>query len=301
MQPLVETRKLKKNIDDFTLGPIDLRIEPGTVTALVGNNGSGKSTLLKLLMFLAKSDSGEIKIAGQPVCGEDESWKTYIAYQPQTIVGYHPFTGLLLRDMISCWYPDWDEALFRRMVDCFEVPLNKRFSKLSQGSQQKLILALTIARNTPILILDEPTAFMDIPAKRTFMDLLTDWMDQGDRAIIITSHQVEDIEKLADYLVALHNGKMLGNFEKEALKESYKRYWLQELPPQGQIPGEVLREERSIISDQPEETEAYLQNEQIPWTNITAMELDEIITLLLSNQKGRYFDTCIKQCNEEVR
>lgn len=289
MQPLLEINALQKQIDDFKLGPIDLQIEPGTITAMIGNNGSGKSTLLKLLIHLAKADEGTIMIAGQPVSGKDERWKTQVAYQPQTIIGYNAFTGEALRDLISHWYPNWDKALFRKMTDLFDIPMNKRFGKLSQGTQQKLNLALTIARNTPILILDEPTTFMDLPSKRILMDLLTDWMEQGEqRAIIIASHQAEDIRKLADYLFIIRYGKMLGYFEKEELTEHYKHYWLQELPDDN-IPGEVSREGSSIISNQPEETETCLRNGQIPWKHLPALELDEIITLLLEGKRGRSF------------
>lgn len=288
MQTWIEFEQLQKKIDDFRLGPINLTIEPGTITALVGNNGSGKSTLLKLIMNLSKPDKGTIKLCGTSVSGEDESWKTQIAYQPQTALGYNAFTGEVLKEMVSRWYPNWDDALFMKMVQEFDVPLNKRFGKLSQGSQQKLILALTIARNAPILILDEPTSFMDIPSKKILIDLLVDWMEQGNRAIIIASHQAEDIRKLADYLVILNNGHMLGTFEKEELTEDYKRYWINDKLPIRAIPGEVFREHNNIVSSHPEAIEQFLSDHHIQWTNRTAVELDEVITLLLTkDEKGK--------------
>lgn len=282
MQPWVEIKQLQKKIDDFKLGPIDLQVEPGTITALIGNNGSGKSTLLKLIMHLAKPDTGNIQIAGKPVSEKDERWKTEVAYQPQSTMGYAPFTGESLKEMISRWYPDWDESLFLKIVQLFDVPINKRFGKLSQGAQQKLVLALTIARNAPVLILDEPTSFMDIPSKKILIDLLTDWMDQGNRSIIFASHQTEDIQKLADYLVILNKGTMVGAYEKDKLTENYKRYWMHDRLPEQEIPGEAYREGRSIISNQSEETETFLSNQGISWTNRTAVELDEIITLFLA-------------------
>lgn len=282
MQTWIEIEQLQKKIDDFQLGPIDLTIEPGTITALVGNNGSGKSALLKLIMNLAKPDTGTIKLSGTSVSGEDEGWKTQVAYQPQTALGYNAFTGEVLKEMISRWYPKWDEALFMKVTNLFDVPLNKRFGKLSQGSQQKLILALTIARNAPILILDEPTSFMDIPSKKILIDLLVDWMDQGERAIVIASHQVEDIQKLADHIVVLNNGHMLGIFEKEELTEDYKRYWFNDKLPIKEVSGEALREYNNIVSNHPEATEQFLHDHHIPWANRTAVGMDEVITLLLT-------------------
>ncbi|AXI10740.1 ATP-binding cassette domain-containing protein [Oceanobacillus sp. 143] len=282
MKAYAEISQLQKNIDDFQLGPIDLTIEPETITALVGNNGTGKSTLLKLMMNLASRDSGDIKLFNTSVSNGNESWKRNVAYLPQTIIGMDAYTGNTLKALIESLYPNWDDSLFIEMINLFDVPLNKRFGKLSQGVRQKLNLALTVARNTPLLVLDEPTAFMDIPSKKFFMDILVDWMDKGDRSIIITSHQVEDIKKLSDYLFVLRNGKAIGNFEKEALTENYKRYWLNGLLPNTAIPGEVSRANLQIISNKPEKTEVFLQKNNIGWIDRKSLELEEIITLLLT-------------------
>ena len=285
MQALAEISDLQKNIDEFNLGPINLRIETGTITALIGNNGSGKSTLLKLLMNLAKPDMGNIKVSGKFVYGQDESWKKQIAYLPQTVIGWNAFTGKTLKEFISPLYPNWDGALFSEMVDLFNIPLNKRFGKLSQGVQQKLNLALTIPRNAPLLLLDEPTAFMDIPSKRHFIDLLVDWMEDGERSIVMTSHQSSDIMKLADYLTVLKDGKMIGNFEKEELTDSFRRYWMSDSLPETFIPGEVFRANRQVISNQPEEAEAFFNKNKLEWAGVQRLELEEIISLLLERKE----------------
>src|SRR5699024_7453877 len=282
---LIHISQLEKKIDDFHLGPIHLTIERGTITALVGNNGSGKSTLLKLIMNLAKADMGNIRVNDILISGEDESWKQYIAYQPQTTIGYDPFTGKALKDLIANWYPQWDDKFFNRVIDMLHVPLNKPFGKLSPGAQQKLSFALTIARNTPILILDEPTAHMDIPSKNLLIDRLVDWMDQGERAIIIASHQADDIRKLSDYLFVLQSGQMIGHFAKDELVEIYQKYWVTEALPTHLIPGEVERLDQTIISNDPEVTEQYLQDHKIKWTKRTSVDLEEIIELLLRKKQ----------------
>ena len=282
MKDLASITGVKKTIDEFELGPIDLTIEPGTITALIGNNGSGKSTILKLMMHLAKADQGSIQIFDTSVGGQDESWKNHISYQPQTVVGWNAFTGKTLKNFIAPLYPDWDENLFNQMAEALNIPLNKRFVKLSQGVQQKLNLALTLPRNTPILLLDEPTASIDIPSKKIIIDLLTDWMDQGERAIVMTSHQSEDIMKLADYLSVLKNGKMVGTFEKETLKESHTRYWMKDELPAAAVPGEIAREQQMIISNDPEAAEKYFSENNLICMDTAKLDLDEIIAILLS-------------------
>ncbi|QKY70609.1 ATP-binding cassette domain-containing protein [Lentibacillus sp. CBA3610] len=281
MEAFAEISELKKQIDDFRLGPIDLTIEPGTINALVGNNGSGKSTLIKLMMDLATPDSGHIKIFRTRTDTSDETWKTKVAYLPQTPIGYNPYTGKDLKAITAPMYPDWDDEVFAEIAGKFHLPLDKKYGKLSQGMQQKLSLALTIPRNAPILILDEPTSFMDIPSKELLMDILTRWMDQGERTIIMASHQAADIMKLTDYLFVLQDGRMNGVFEKDTLVSSYKQYWLSTPLPNTTVPGEITRENQHIISNQPEQTEAFFRENHLPVTNRAALDLEEIIGLLL--------------------
>lgn len=282
MLSVMQISQLKKDIDDFTLGPIELVIEPGTITALVGNNGSGKSTLMKIMMQLVKPNHGEIYLYEEKMTPTNESWKSLVGYQSQTAVGYAPFTGQALRDMIAPLYPTWDEQLFNDVVSELNIALNKKFSKLSPGAQQKLSFALTIARNTPLLILDEPTAHLDIPSKKRIVDRLVHWMENGERSIIIASHQVEDIKKLADYLFVLHHGKMIGHFEKGELSERYARFWLTEPINEQNIPHIISYEDMAIVSDDADRTEAYLTERQIEYMSREQIDLEEIITFLLT-------------------
>lgn len=283
MSAFLEVTDITKSIDNFTLGPINLTVEPGTITALVGSNGSGKSTLLKLIMNLVKPNEGTITMFNEQVNSENEDWKKHVAYQPQTPIGYDALTGNHLKELISQWYPMWDESLFQETIKNMDVPLNIKFDKLSQGAQQKLMLALTIARHTKLLILDEPTSFLDIPSKKVLMDLLIDWMEQDERSIILASHQTEDIKKLADYLTVLSDGKLIDTFEKEYLIDHFKRYFIIDESIPTQIPGEASREETSIISSDPSLTEQYFEKQQIKWQR-TNVDLEDIITIMLTKE-----------------
>ncbi|WP_313803972.1 ABC transporter ATP-binding protein [Cytobacillus sp.] len=282
MEKWIEINRLKKNVDDFQLGPMDLSFEAGTITAIVGNNGAGKSTLLKVLMRLAVQDEGEIKLFGQLIDSEAEGWKKRIAYLPQTLLGCDSFNGNQLRELVSKWYPTWDQPLFERLVKMYQIPLTKKYGKLSQGVQQKLNLALTLARDADILILDEPTAHMDIPSKQMLLDVIVEWMERGDKLIIISSHQAEDIRKLADYVVVMKEGQLLGKFEKEELTGQFKQYWMDEFIPNEPIPGVIDRKnERILVSKCAEETESYLASKQLKWLRAETLEIEEIITYML--------------------
>src|SRR5690625_2593034 len=123
MDTWINIKSVQKQIDDFQIGPINLKIQPGTITAIVGNNGSGKSTLFKMIMNLVNYDHGDIQVIHKSVNKEDESWKTDIAYQPQTTIGYDAFTGNQLKKIVSEWYPNWDDRLFTKIIGLFDIPL----------------------------------------------------------------------------------------------------------------------------------------------------------------------------------
>lgn len=288
MYPFIEIKQVTKKIDNFTLGPVNLTIETGTVTAFIGDNGSGKSTLIKMIMNLVHPTEGEIVAFGHHFHDEQEIWKEQIAYLPQTSIGYDAFNGTHLKKLVSRWYPNWDNTLFNQIVADLNIPLTKTFSKLSQGVQQKLLLALTIPRGTKLLILDEPMTFLDIPSKKYFTNLLIDWLEQddGNRSIILASHQADDIKKLADYIFIIRSGEAIGLFEKDSLIERFERYWIDDmkrLPPY-EIPGEEERDEHSLLSSDTKQTEAFLREHQITWNQTTPLDLEEIIAVELSKK-----------------
>lgn len=284
MEQAIRIAAVKKQMDEFQLGPIDLQIETGTITALAGNNGAGKSTILKIIMNLVKQDQGKIELFGEVIRKEEEAWQKRVGYLPQSMPGALPFTGKELKNLVSHWYPDWDEQLFKQMIDLFEVPLKKQYEKLSQGAKQKLNLALALPRNADLLILDEPTSHLDIPAKKVLQDLLIEWMDRGDRTLLFASHQVEEIRKLADYIAVMKDGNLIGQFEKEELTEQYKRYWLTSRINDHSIPGEIERTGSTIVTNDPLVTEAFFQKKGIQWTASKSVELDEIITFMLGKK-----------------
>ena len=277
MSSFIRVTKVKKAIDEFTLGPLDIIIEAGTVTALVGDNGAGKSTLLKMIMDLVRHDEGTITRFN-----DTDNWKQSIAYLPQSAIGFDGFTGSELKELIAHWYPNWDESLFMEMVEQFQLTLTKPYHKLSQGMQQKLHLALTVPRNTALLILDEPTSFLDIPSKHYVFDLLARWMEKADRAILLATHQADEIKKLADYIVLLKSGTSLGQVEKDDIIQRFRKYWFVDPVPFKTLPGELTRDNGEVISYLPEETEAFLQANGLQILKSSSMELEEIIMLLLT-------------------
>lgn len=284
MKLCTQIERVEKTVDDFTVGPINLEIELGTITALIGNNGAGKSTLIKMMMNLVKPDNGQLVHFGASV-KSSEHWKQEVAYQPQSVLGCDLLTGNQLRDLMAPWYKKWDQEMFMKLVKTFEIDLHKRFGKMSKGMQQKLNLVLALSKNTKLLILDEPTANMDIPSKQKLMNILVDWMERDERAIVIATHHVDDIKKLADYIVIMNDGKLLGKYEKEELIYRYKRYWFEDALGIEKIPGEIDRlNDRLLISNDVEQTDTFLKKNELIIMQSEVLEMEEIITYMLSGR-----------------
>lgn len=138
-----------------------------------------------------------------------------------------------------------------------------------------------------LIDIPKPTAHLDIPSKKILNDILIQWVDQGNRTIILATHQIEDIQKLADYLIILKEGTILQNVEKESLTETYKRYWFAETINFPTIPGVIARTENSLTSNSPLETEQFLKQNNKEWATVQSLKLDEILTFLLAGSRQK--------------
>ena len=123
---------------------------------------------------------------------------------------------------------------------------------------------------------------MDIVSKRKYTNFLIEWMEREEKTIFISTHQMEDIRRLADYLIFINRGQMVGEFEKDKLAQRYKRFWLAEDLPSVSIPGEIERRGlRTVTTNSPIEAEAYFLKEGINWHSEEYVELEEVVTYLL--------------------
>jgi ABC-2 type transport system ATP-binding protein len=189
----------------WALRHCSLRIEPGTVTALVGPNGAGKSTLLQLAVGLLSPDEGSITVFGQQP-GRTSAALGRIGYLAQD----HPlYRGLSVGDhlrMAAGMNRSWDATMATRHLSALDIPLGRRAGSLSGGQQAQVALSLALAKRPSLLILDEPVASLDPLARRDFMaTVLTDASDRG-TTVILSSHVVSELERVCDHLVVLHSG-----------------------------------------------------------------------------------------------
>lgn len=216
----IEIKNLVKKFDGFTLGPIDLCIPKGTIVGYIGQNGAGKSTTIKLLLGLLNRDSGEIKILGvdNPTSIE---LKDKLGVVFDELLVPEELTLVDLEKFCSRVYSKWNKEFFYQLKEKFNLSEKQMIKNYSRGMRMKLSMAVALSHNAELLILDEATSGLDPIVREEILDLLLDFMQDENHTILISSHILSDLEKVADYIAFINEGKVLLVETKDELKENY--------------------------------------------------------------------------------
>ena len=216
----IEIKNLVKKFDGFTLGPIDLSIPKGTIVGYIGQNGAGKSTTIKLLLGLLNRDSGEMKILGVDDPNSIEL-KDKLGVVFDELLVPEEMTLVDLEKFCSRVYSKWNKDFFYQLKEKFNLSEKQMIKNYSRGMRMKLSMAVALSHNAEILILDEATSGLDPIVREEILDLLLDFMQNENHTILISSHILSDLEKVADYIAFINDGKVLFVETKDELKENY--------------------------------------------------------------------------------
>ncbi|NEW06955.1 ABC transporter ATP-binding protein [Paenibacillus sp. SYP-B3998] len=289
----ISIKGLRKSLDQMDIGPIDLEIESGYIVAIVGPNGAGKSTLFRLLMNLIKPDAGEIQLLGQTYIENEISIKQRIGYIPETEewmdAGFSTIKELT--QFVSHWYLGWNESKAQELFARFGLDGKQKLRHLSKGMKRKLAFIHAMAFDPDILFLDEPTSGLDPFAWRMMMEDLMAYMERGDKTVLLATHIIDEVKRMADYVAFIHDGKLMGFYEKDVLFDSWKTLWIEGHHDQLiELSGVVAVEELSpatatkVISRSSRETEADLHRLGVKVIQTQSVELDEILGYLISGE-----------------
>ena len=219
MTNCIEISGLVKHYDGFTLGPVDLRLPGGAILGLIGENGAGKTTLIKSMLGVTRTDSGRVRLLGR----DGAAARDDVGVVLDDCCFYE---GLRLKDVgriLGGVYTRWDGALFQDYLDRFGLAGKKDIKSLSRGMRMKLSLAAALAHRPRLLVLDEATAGLDPVVRDEILDEFLAFVCDEEHAVLISSHITSDLEKVADYIAYLHQGKLLLFEEKDSLLERYGR------------------------------------------------------------------------------
>jgi ABC-2 type transport system ATP-binding protein len=217
----IELTGLKKTNGLFDLGPLDLRLPRGGVVALLGNNGAGKTTTLDLVMGLHQPTGGKMKVLGLEHPAQSAEIKAKTAYVTPDLDFRAWKTVARALDFLSGFYPDHDLDREIRLLDAFGLSLNSRFDTHSFGERMKFLLVTALSRDPDLLLLDEPTVGLDVHAQQVLAQEIGALRQREDRTIIISSHQVSYLERLADHVIILHRGRLIATDRIDRLLERF--------------------------------------------------------------------------------
>jgi ABC-2 type transport system ATP-binding protein len=224
MDNIVELKELTKEYKEFTLKGLSWEVPRGCIMGLIGPNGAGKTTTIKMIMNLISADSGHISVFGLSHSGSEKEIKDRIGYVGEEQFFYEDRSVEWTGRFAGKFYKRWDRNAFSRMLNEFEISGTKKVKELSKGMRVKLALALALAHDPELILLDEPTAGLDPVVRRELLDLLRK-ITSGDekKSVIISSHITDDIARTADYITYLVEGKLALIGQKDEILSNWKR------------------------------------------------------------------------------
>ena len=282
MTNCIELKGLVKKYKTFTLGPIDLTVPGGSILGLIGENGAGKTTLIKSMLGIVNPDGGEVRLLG----ADPDRAKEEIGVVMDDCFFSEYLRVKDVNTVLSRVYKGWDKGLFREYLDKFGLAGTKNIKELSRGMRMKLSLAAALAHRPKLLLLDEATAGLDPVVRDEILDEFLDFVSDEDHGILISSHITSDLEKAADYIAYLHEGKLLMCDEKDRLLESYGRLVCTKADLEQVDRGYLVSTRKSQYS-----TEALIRHKSdfrrlYPRLTVEPITLDELMVFVVRGERA---------------
>lgn len=215
---------------------LDLNIPVGCVYGFLGRNGAGKSTAIKMLTGMVRPDFGEARLLGEDSTRLPPATRARVAYLAEG----HPLYGHLsigaMERLTRAFYPHWNQALFDQIIDHFELPKKKRIRRLSNGQRAQVSLALAVAPDPELLILDDPTLGLDTVVRRDFLESMIQIIQRSGRTILFSSHNLGEVERVADRIGILVHGVLRVDCPTEHFKQALRKVVLEFSGPPPEFP-----------------------------------------------------------------
>lgn len=238
MENVLSVRGLTKRYDKFALKDVSFDVRRGEIMGFIGRNGAGKTTTLKSLMNYLHPDAGEIDFFGKPMTGNEMEIKRRTGFVTGGVDYYMRRKLRAITDVTRGFYPNWDEAAYKRCIAAFSLDEDKTPAELSAGMKVKYNLALAMSQRAELLLLDEPTSGLDPVSRDDLLDVFLGLKREG-VSILFSTHITSDLDKCADRITYIRAGEMQACC---ALEELVNAYVVAEIPEDaiGGIPANLL-------------------------------------------------------------
>lgn len=281
---MVKLNDVTKHYKDFTL-QCSLEVQPGRITGLIGENGAGKSTTFKAILGLIKTDGGSISVFGKDAANLTNADRADIGVVLSN-AGYSDY--LCVKDLIpiqTALYKSFDRQQFTDMCTKFALPLDKQIKDFSTGMKAKLKCLCAITHGARLLILDEPTAGLDVVAREDVLDMLRSYMEEdAERAILISSHISSDLESLCDDFCMIHEGRIVLHEETDTLLSSYGILKMDEAQYEKLDRQYILKTRKEKYSIECLTNQRQFYQENYPDITIEKSSIDELIMMVIKGE-----------------
>ena len=217
----LEVSGLRKRFTGFELADVSFTLPRGYIMGLIGPNGAGKTTTLKLILGLLLRDGGTISAFGLDPARQGAEVRSRIGFVHDEPQFYRRLTLEQNAALVARFYRTWDADVFRRHVDAFGLPLQKRFGDLSHGNKTKFALALALSHRADLVVLDEPTSGLDPVFRRDLLDTLLELLQDERASILFSTHITSDLERIADYITLIQDGRIVFSEAKDEILERW--------------------------------------------------------------------------------
>ena len=222
MKDILRVKNLNKSYKNFSLTDVSFSLSEGCITGFIGINGAGKTTTLRTILDLAKKDSGNIQFFGLDMDKNEQQIKNRIGVVLDDGCFYEELSMAEMKNILASAYTDWSEQNFKHYMDMFSLDPKRKINTLSKGMKMKYALTLALAHNAELLIMDEPTSGLDPLSRSQLLNVLNDYMENGGKGVLFSTHITSDLDKIADMLIMIHNGRIVFQEEKDFLLDNYR-------------------------------------------------------------------------------
>lgn len=221
MENNLEINGLNKSYEGFALRDVSFSLPKGYIMGFVGQNGSGKTTTIRSILNMANIDSGKISVFGLDSVNDSVAIKERLGVVFDSLYLADHLNVKQIYKQLAPFYKDWSSEEFFRRIKDFGLPDNKKVGDFSKGMKMKLMVAIALSHKAELMILDEPTSGLDPVARDELLDILSEYISDENRSVLFSTHITSDVERIADYITVLHNGKVWFTGTKDELHEKY--------------------------------------------------------------------------------
>lgn len=288
MENILELHQVTKKFpkSDFTLDKLSFSLPYGAIMGFVGENGAGKTTTIGCILNTLCKDGGTVKLFGQEMLDKDTDLreKIGVVYDGDNFPGF--WNAKQLSSVMSGLYKQWDNALFLKYLEDFRLPVRQKIKHYSRGMTMKLAIAAALSHHPQLLILDEATSGLDPIMRDEMLDVFLTFVQEENHSILLSSHITSDLEKVADYITFIHNGRLITTVSKNDLVYHYAVLRCKESQFLALDPGDILAFRKRdfqidvLVADGKEAQRKYKD------IVIDHVSIDEIMLLFVKGKQG---------------